>query len=111
MPLAGNCSLAISAACHPPLDDEDAALKPLMWGEVVISGASGKQGEVIMPGEEVREESAEGERPGEEVLRDSPLELEERSLLPVVEGQGGTIYHCCFTSRDVGVPDPRRLYV
>ncbi|KAE8317007.1 hypothetical protein BDV41DRAFT_561918 [Aspergillus transmontanensis] len=47
MPLAGNCSLAISAACHPPLDDEDSALKPLMWGEVVISGASGKQGEVI----------------------------------------------------------------
>ncbi|KAE8334706.1 hypothetical protein BDV24DRAFT_172155 [Aspergillus arachidicola] len=47
MPLAGNCSLAISAACHPPLDDEDSALKPLMWGEIVISGASGKQGEVI----------------------------------------------------------------
>ncbi|KAE8407621.1 hypothetical protein BDV37DRAFT_290332 [Aspergillus pseudonomiae] len=46
MPLAGNCSLAISAACHPPLGDEDAALKPLMWGEVVISGASGKQAKV-----------------------------------------------------------------
>ncbi|KAE8393580.1 hypothetical protein BDV23DRAFT_170029 [Aspergillus alliaceus] len=37
MPVAGSCSLAISAACHPPLDDEDAGLKPVMWGETVIS--------------------------------------------------------------------------
>ncbi|KAB8204567.1 hypothetical protein BDV34DRAFT_226367 [Aspergillus parasiticus] len=110
MLLAGNCSLAISAACHPPLDDEDSALKPLMWGEVVISGASGKQGEVIS-GEDVREESAAGGRPEEEVFRDNLVELEERSLLPLVEGQGASIFHCCFTSREVGVPHPMRLYV
>ncbi|KAJ5159250.1 uncharacterized protein N7500_008901 [Penicillium coprophilum] len=34
IPLAGSCSAAISAACHPPEDDVDAALKPIMWGEI-----------------------------------------------------------------------------
>ncbi|KAL4893307.1 hypothetical protein BDV59DRAFT_207806 [Aspergillus ambiguus] len=34
MPLASYCSAAISAACHPPPGDEDASLKPVMWGEV-----------------------------------------------------------------------------
>ncbi|KAE8155330.1 hypothetical protein BDV25DRAFT_135078 [Aspergillus avenaceus] len=34
MPVVGNCSAAISAACHPPLDDVDASTQPLMWGEV-----------------------------------------------------------------------------
>lgn len=34
MPLALNCSAAISAACHPPAWDRDAAFKPVMWGEV-----------------------------------------------------------------------------
>ena len=34
MPLAGSCSAAISAACHPPKDDSDASKLPLMWGAV-----------------------------------------------------------------------------
>ena len=33
-PLAGSCSAAISAACHRPNEDVDAAYKPLMWGAV-----------------------------------------------------------------------------
>ncbi len=32
MPFAANCSAAISAACHPPEGDTDAASKPLQWG-------------------------------------------------------------------------------
>ncbi|PKY07921.1 hypothetical protein P168DRAFT_261947 [Aspergillus campestris IBT 28561] len=32
MPLAAEKSASISAACHPPPDDCDAALKPVMWG-------------------------------------------------------------------------------
>ena len=32
MPLAGNCSAAISAACHQPEEDVDAALLPVSWG-------------------------------------------------------------------------------
>lgn len=34
MPLAMNCSATISAACHRPAHDIDAAVKPVMWGEV-----------------------------------------------------------------------------
>lgn len=34
IPLAGSSSGAISAACHPPEEDVDAALLPVMWGDV-----------------------------------------------------------------------------
>lgn len=34
MPVAVNCSLVISAACHPPPDDFDAYKKPVHWGVV-----------------------------------------------------------------------------
>ncbi|PWY89613.1 hypothetical protein BO94DRAFT_623599 [Aspergillus sclerotioniger CBS 115572] len=34
MPLATHCSAAISAACHPPPEDKDAAGRPVKWGEV-----------------------------------------------------------------------------
>ena len=34
MPLAGSCSAAISAACHPPEADANASLKRVMWGVV-----------------------------------------------------------------------------
>ena len=45
MPLASSCSAAISAACHPPELDTDAALKPLQWGEVKnYEGQGGKEG-------------------------------------------------------------------
>jgi hypothetical protein len=40
IPVAGSCSAAISAACHPPHDDTSAALKPVKWG-VVNEGAGG----------------------------------------------------------------------
>lgn len=33
MPIAMNCSAAISAACHPPPDDINPAEKPVMWGQ------------------------------------------------------------------------------
>lgn len=35
IPFAASCSLVYSAACHPPLDDVDAHLRPVQWGEVV----------------------------------------------------------------------------
>ncbi|KAL6712992.1 hypothetical protein ACLMJK_009388 [Lecanora helva] len=38
MPLARSCSFTISAACHPPELDTDAALKPVKWGAVEGSG-------------------------------------------------------------------------
>ena len=41
IPLAGSCSLAISAACHRPHGDHDASLLPLRWGAVSHETASG----------------------------------------------------------------------
>ncbi|KAJ5415398.1 hypothetical protein N7465_004093 [Penicillium sp. CMV-2018d] len=50
MPVAGSCSLAISAACHPGFDphenrvvysDDDMALLPIKWGEVPVNGRIG----------------------------------------------------------------------
>ena len=34
IPFTGNCSAAISAACHPPKTDKDASTKAVMWGYV-----------------------------------------------------------------------------
>lgn len=34
MPLVGSCSAAISAACHRPREDIDAATLPVLWGAV-----------------------------------------------------------------------------
>ena len=34
IPLAATCSVAISAACHPPADDTDAAFRDVQYGEV-----------------------------------------------------------------------------
>ncbi|EXJ85156.1 hypothetical protein A1O3_05831 [Capronia epimyces CBS 606.96] len=34
IPLAGSCSVAISAACHQPDWDHDAAMKPVKWGVI-----------------------------------------------------------------------------
>ena len=39
MPLSATCSGAISAACHPPADDVDAAFLPVQWG--VVSSRNG----------------------------------------------------------------------
>jgi hypothetical protein len=36
MPLAGNCSAVISAACHPPSVDVVASLLPVQWGAVAL---------------------------------------------------------------------------
>lgn len=41
IPLVGSCSAAISAACHRPKEDEDAADKPLMWGVVSMKDGVG----------------------------------------------------------------------
>ena len=41
MPLAATCSRAISAAFHPPLGDENAAVLPVQWGVVSINNGVG----------------------------------------------------------------------
>lgn len=46
IPLAGSCSAAISAACHPPKADVNASLKRVMWG-VMAKGNSNDSGESV----------------------------------------------------------------
>jgi hypothetical protein len=46
IPVAGNCSAAISAACHPPEDDKEAAQKRVMWGETILNTAQIGEAEV-----------------------------------------------------------------
>lgn len=41
IPLAGSCSAALSAACHPTPDEQDVALGPVKWGVVNISQGLG----------------------------------------------------------------------
>jgi hypothetical protein len=41
MPIASTCSLAISAACHPPSQDQDASLLPVQWGVTDWNGKAG----------------------------------------------------------------------
>ncbi|KIK55868.1 hypothetical protein GYMLUDRAFT_248278 [Collybiopsis luxurians FD-317 M1] len=43
MPIVYSCSIAISAACHPPVDGAD-PLKPMKWGVVLDMDSDGKQG-------------------------------------------------------------------
>jgi hypothetical protein len=41
MPLAGSCSAALSAACHPLADEPDVALLPVKWGVVSVAEGVG----------------------------------------------------------------------
>ncbi|KAF2716324.1 hypothetical protein K431DRAFT_257778 [Polychaeton citri CBS 116435] len=53
MPVVGSCSVAISAACHRPKADADAAYLPVKWGEVVIED-SDEVGHCCITSQEVR---------------------------------------------------------
>jgi len=46
IPLVGNCSAAISAACHPARGDSEPWEKSLMWG-AVSEGESGGEGHTV----------------------------------------------------------------
>ncbi|KAI2841169.1 hypothetical protein CBS147321_7429 [Aspergillus niger] len=100
MPIAGSCSAAVSAACHPTGGD-DHALKPIMWGEIPVAAVQPNgiddADEIISEHEiEDREEIGDGCY--------SPLSSE-------TAGQDGSYGHCSFTSEEVIIPNPSRLYM
>ncbi|KIW60409.1 hypothetical protein PV05_00625 [Exophiala xenobiotica] len=79
MPLIGSNSLAISAACHPPMgldqsEREDMVLRPLNWG--AVPGA-GKVSDLGIRGYEV-ESPDDGQNVGHCCFSDQPLEPPER---------------------------------
>ncbi|EXJ94235.1 hypothetical protein A1O1_02628 [Capronia coronata CBS 617.96] len=92
MPLAGSNSLALSAACHPPLgpdpdvEREDMVLRPLSWG--AVPGGSKK----VDLG--IRDHHAQG--------------FEDQ--MGAVDDDGRGIGHCCFSDRALDFPEVGKLY-
>ena len=90
MPLAGSCSLAISAACHPPPKDDRPSEKPVMWGALKESVTESDTGE-----------------------EDSSLRLLESQQASSGHAEGpdmAKVEHCTFTSLPVEEPVKGRLY-
>ncbi|KAJ9224610.1 hypothetical protein DTO021C3_722 [Paecilomyces variotii] len=126
MPLVHGCSAAISAACHPLTDDNEHALKPIMWGEIPIRKEDNKAliGERLSSPDRVAcpTSSLPSRNKDYEIIRTRELvadaadddDASENSPSPwhytakLDEGQYG---HCSFTSGDVIAPSPVRLYV
>lgn len=52
VPQASGCSAAISAACHAPRDDLNAALEPLKWG-AINHGSDGEPGHCCFTSKDV----------------------------------------------------------
>ncbi|GLB20877.1 hypothetical protein AtubIFM61612_010825 [Aspergillus tubingensis] len=98
MPIAGSCSAAISAACHPT-EGEEHALKPIMWGEIPVAAV---QPDGDDADEVISDHELEDRRDGNGGY--SPLRKD-------TAGQEGVYGHCSFTSGEVIIPNPSRLYI
>ncbi|KAJ9316599.1 hypothetical protein DTO271D3_3106 [Paecilomyces variotii] len=115
IPLAGNCSLAISAACHPPPEDQNPALKPVMWGEVQLGDPSGE--DEIWQRTELDDQSLTDE------TSNPLLSRNEDAVDPQMENiddwetarqsyykRNSEIPYFSFTSMEVKKPDPSKRY-
>lgn len=119
VPLAVNCSAAISAACHPPADDTNAALQPIMWGEIPMEaevGDTGSNTDRLLPGSrrasgEVLLTGVGPETTEDEVQAvDGQVKTPGSGLSTLDSGTFGYA-HCSFTSHEVVTPSKVRLYV
>ena len=81
IPLAGSCSAAISAACHPPPGDDEASRKMVIWG-VCETDPTADWRKVIDPTNYHNDETGMG----------------------TSEDGGMTVGHCSFTSFAVERP-------
>lgn len=97
MPLIGSNSIAISAACHPPLplngsadqsEREDMVMRPLNWGAVPGPGKVGDLG--------IRGLSHLDRASG-----DNTLDYDD---------DGQSIGHCCFSDQPLVSPERGKLY-
>ncbi|KAH7070508.1 hypothetical protein BKA63DRAFT_78380 [Paraphoma chrysanthemicola] len=92
LPRGGSCSAIISAACHGPAGDTEAALKPVKWGEIDATQSSG-----LLPRNDHMQESNEAKH-----AQGTGIDIE----LTELAGRG----HCCFTTYDVTAPVQGREY-
>ncbi|KAJ5251753.1 hypothetical protein N7489_002163 [Penicillium chrysogenum] len=103
MPLAGQCSAAISAACHPMTTAVDHALKPVQWGEVPGSVLSHSGfSNTITTDIECDARSSVG---SDEQRLPLARELDRNDSRAV------GFLHCTFTSEDVSEPSTSHLYL
>ena len=103
MPLAGQCSAAISAACHPMTMAVDHALKPVQWGQVPDRVLShGFFSNTIMTDIECDARSSAG---SDEQRPSLATELDRN------ESRAAGFLHCSFTSEDVSEPSTSRFYL
>ncbi|KAJ9298484.1 hypothetical protein DTO271G3_3451 [Paecilomyces variotii] len=128
MPLVHGCSAAISAACHPLTDDNEHALKPIMWGEIPIR----KDNNEALSGERLsspdraayptsslpsrdkdykRIRTSERAADAADAAADNSIENGLNPWHYTAELDDGKYGHCSFTSGDVIAPNPVRLYV
>ena len=94
MPLAGSCSAAISAACHPPPNDHEAHLKKVQWGVCGIDSGEGAW------------KSTEGGSDNRDAC-DGGIEAWRRPEESRMQTELG---HCSFTSMLVTSPVESRRY-
>lgn len=97
IPLAGSCSAAISAACHPPDDDVDAAIKPIMWGEICSSANRSHSTSTLTS--LLDAEQGEDDGDGGDLLEMQAINNKAQSA-PV----------CTFTSCDIERPTPLQVH-
>ena len=86
IPLAGSCSAAISAACHPPPGDDQPSKKAVMWGAIKESSAD------------------------EEVSPYKAVSSREVGSMAVKKLGSPKVGHCSFTSLPVEKPIKGELY-
>lgn len=101
MPTGATCSVVLSAACHQPLADINAATEPVQWG--------------VIPFEDSPPQIQEGNPPKGTSTAMGVVDIEVASSWsigwlfndPFFEVDG----HCCFTTRTVGLPLIGRKYI
>ncbi|KAJ5240576.1 uncharacterized protein N7469_002167 [Penicillium citrinum] len=112
MPLAAQCSAAISANCHPSspsVDDEsNHALKAVQWGElpgVFESPGQLKFSNGIIGYKETNQSERDGRGYTSPVAHIDPDTTTDSGIVH------SGLYHCSFTSEEVHEPCQGRLYV
>ncbi|KAL4939673.1 hypothetical protein BDV06DRAFT_198363 [Aspergillus oleicola] len=117
MPLAGECSAAISAACHPPTpstdDDANHALKPVQWGEVPGGYQSPNLSALTFSNRVTGEMDPRTQSESQQRLISYSNSLDDSDQR---HGSGSCtvesgVYHCSFSSGEVYEPSKGRLYI
>ncbi|OJD27458.1 hypothetical protein ACJ73_01148 [Blastomyces percursus] len=110
MPLAGNCSAGISAACHPPEDDRDAAFRPVMWGEVVITTPQDLEGLSAAGVDDETRSTLSRVSTATQDRGSKSTSVRVSNAMEALSLESAGVAHCSFTSHDVVTPSPRQLY-